>query len=173
MSATLSVKQASGSSPSYTTISNLRHNTDDTVNPGTNNPLIKPTIGSNYGFWKAICLNVDVAPAVSINNIRFFTPGSLGWTGVILKGNSASAYTEATGTTGVSGDELTTIAYPSLAGAPVDSAGWLAASPLTVPGTLVNVSDKSDFVVLQANISTSAVAGTLAPVTVTFRYDEI
>lgn len=173
MPATLSVKQATGAAPTYTTATSVRQNSDDTANPGTNNPLVKPTSGTNYGFWKSFCLNVDVAPAVQVNNIRFFTPGSLGWTGVVLYGNSASGYTQATGTIGITGDQLTLTAYPQLAGAPVLATGWTSGSPLTVPGTLTNINDKSNFVVLQANVSTSAVAGSLAAVTCTFRYDEV
>jgi hypothetical protein len=173
MSAVLSVKQATGASPTYTTITNLRHNTDDTANPGTSNPLVKQPFGNGYGFWKSICLNVDVAPATLINNIKFYTPGSLaGWTGVTLFGNGASAYTEASGTAGFIGDQLTVGIYAGLYGAPVDLTGFVAASPLSVAGSLVNINDKSDFVVLQAIVSTGASAGTLPAVTFAFRYDE-
>ena len=168
MSATVSVKQRTGSagSPTDTSITNLRHNTDDTANPGTTNPLVKPSSGFNYGFWKTIFLNADTTPSGSITNVRFFSDGSISWTGVSLNCGTTNTYTQATGTVGVSGD---------ISGvATTDVATYTSSSPLYVPGSITNPNTGkiSDFVVLQAKVSPSAVAGTLPAETLTWRYDE-
>jgi len=163
MPATVSIKQCTGTTPDVTTITNLRHNTDDTANPGTTNPLVKPApAGTNYGFWKTVYLNADTSPSGTINNIRFFSDGTIGWTGVILKGKTVATYVQATGTEGVTGDELT--------GA-TNVESYTSASPLSVPGSITNPSTGkiSDYVELQAVVSDAAVAGALGAETLTFR----
>jgi hypothetical protein len=168
MPATVSVIQRTGpiGLPVNTAISNLRHNTDDTANPGTVNPLVRPTVGSNYGYWKTTYLNADTTPDGTIDNIRFFSDGTIGWTGVELFAGTDPAYTEATGTLGVTGN-ISTVAI-------VDIVNYVFATPLAVPGSLSNPSTGkiSDFVVLQAKVGTGAVAGTLPFETLTYRYDE-
>jgi hypothetical protein len=166
MPATLSVKQAVGATPTLTSITNLRHNTDDTVNPGTTNPLVRPAAGTNYGFWKTVFLNADTTPSGTINNIRFFSDGAIGWTGVVLNAGTNASYTQATGTVGTTGDVSGV--------ATVDVATYTASAPLSVAGSINNPSTGkiSDYVVLQAAVGTTAVAGTLASETLTWRYDE-
>lgn len=166
MSATTSIKQVVGAGAgTATTITNLRHNTDDTVNPGTTNPLVKPNSGTNYGFWKTVYLNADTAPSGVINNVRFFSDGTIGWTGVTLYGGTTTAYTEATGTAGTTGDLSGT--------ATTDISTYTSGSPLAVAGSITAATGAiSAYVVLQARVSTAAVAGTLAAETTTFRYDE-
>lgn len=166
MSATTSIKQVVGSGAgTATTITNLRHNTDDTINPGTTNPLVKPAAGSNYGFWKTVYLNADTAPSGTINNVRFFTDGTIGWTGVVLKAGTTAGYAQATGTAGTAGDVSGV--------ATVDASTYTSGSPLSVGGSITAATGViSNNVVLQAVVSTAAVAGTLAAETTTFRYDE-
>jgi len=166
MPAAVSVKQSVGVGPTNTSITNLRHNTDDTVNPGTTNPLVRPASGYNYGFWKTVFLNADTTPSGTIDNVRFFSDGAIGWTGVELLAGTDPSYTQATGTTGVTGD-VSSVAI-------VDASTYTHLAPLSVPGSISNPSTGkiSDYVVLQAKVSTSAVAGTLPTETLTLRYDE-
>jgi hypothetical protein len=166
MPATTSIKQRTSTSTD-TTITNLRHNTDDTANPGTVNPLVKPSAGTNYGFWKTVFLNADTTPSSVINNIRFFSDGTIGWTGVTLKGGTTATYTQATGTVGLTGTVSSV--------ATTDVATYTSGSPLSVGGSISNPNTGkiSDFIVLQANVSTSAVAGTLPTETLSVRYDEV
>ena len=166
MSATVSIKQSTGVTPTNTTITNLRHNTDDTANPGVVNPLVRPTSGFNYGFWKTVFLNADTTPDGTIDNVRFFSDGSIDWTGVQLLAGTTPTYTQATGVVGVSGNVS--------AVATVDAGSYTFASPLAIPGSLSNPATGkiSDYIVLQAKVSTSAVAGTLPFETLTVRYDE-
>lgn len=165
MPATTSIKQRTAAATD-TTITNLRHNTDDTPNPGVVNPLVKPSSGFNYGFWKTVFLNADTTPSNTINNVKFFSDGAIGWTGVVLNGGTNAAYTQATGTAGATGD-VSGVAI-------TDVATYTSGSPLAVPGSINNPSTGkiSDFVVLQAKVSNTAVAGTLPTEVLTFRYDE-
>src|SRR3990167_2421579 len=110
MAATVVVKQVVGASPgSASTITNLRMNTDDTVNPGTVNPLVKPAAGTNYSFIKTVYLNADTTPAGTINNVKIYSDGTIGWTGVTLFVGSNATYHEAEGTVGTTAT-LSTVA---------------------------------------------------------------
>lgn len=167
MPATVSVKQCTGSGPTTTSITNLRFNTDDTVNPGTTNPLVKPSAGTNYSYLKTVYLNADTTPSNAINNVKIYFTNTLGWTGCTLKIGASSSYTQAAGTPGTTGN------VSSLATTDFTRYSTSAtAKPLS--GSISNPSTGkiSDYVAMQVSVSTSAVAGTLTADTVTFQYDE-
>lgn len=166
MAATVSVKQSVGAGPSNTTITNLRFNTDDTVNPGTTNPLVKPAAGTNRSYWKTVYLNADTSPSGTINNCKIYSDGTIGWTGVTLYLGSSGSYTQATGTPGTTGDDSSV--------ATADIAGFTSGAPKSLTGSIDNPATGkiTDYVVMQTDLSTSAVAGTLAAETLTFQYDE-
>jgi hypothetical protein len=166
MAATVSVQQCTGAGPSLTSITNLRFNTDDTANPGTTNPLVKPAAGTNRSYWKTIYLNADSSPSGTINNVKIYCDGSIGWTGCTLYMGVAQTYTQATGTAGTTGDDS--------AVATVDISRYTSGAPKAITGTISNPSTGkiSDYVVMQTDLSTSAVAGTLAAETITWQYDE-
>lgn len=166
MAASVSVKQAVGAGPTVTTITNLRFNTDDTVNPGIVNPLVRPAAGTYRSFWKTVYLNADTSPSNFINNVKLYSDGTIGWTGCTLYGGSSGTYTQATGTAGTQGDDS------AVATALVS--GWTSGAPKQLTGTISNPSTGriSDYVIMQVDVSSSAVAGTLAAETMTFQYDE-
>lgn len=167
MAATVSVKQANSTGPTATTITNLRFNTDDTVNPGTTNPMVKPAAGTNRSYWKTVYLNADTTPSGTINNVKIYGDGTLDWTGCTLYIGASGTYTQATGTAGTTGDDssIATVDISRYSSA-------AAAKPIT--GTISNPSTGkiTDYVIMQTDISTSAVAGTLSAETITFQYDE-
>lgn len=166
MAATVVVKQANSTSPTTTTISNLRFNTDDTVNPGTTNPMVKPSAGTNRSFWKTVFLNADTTPSGTINNVKIYSDGTIGWTGCTLFIGSTGTYTQATGTAGTTGDDS--------AVATANIQNYTSGAPKQLTGSITNPSTGriSDYVVMQVDVSTSAVAGTLVAETLTFVYDE-
>lgn len=168
MAATISVKQRTGTSgsPTNTTITNLRLNTSDTANAGTATPLVKPASGTNRSYMASLYLNADTTPTGTINNVKWYTDGSLGWTGATLYAGTTATYTQATGTSGTTGDDSGV--------ATTDASTLTSAAPLSVSGSLSNPSTGkiSDFVVIQMDLSTSVVAGTLTTETATWRYDE-
>jgi hypothetical protein len=166
MAATVVVKQAVGTTPDVTTISNLRFNTDDTVNPGTTNPLVKPAAGTNRSYWKTVYLNADTTPSGTINNVKIYCDGAIGWTGCTLFIGSNASYQQAAGTPGTTGND-STVATAAIT-------NFTSGSPKSLTGSIDNPSTGriSDYVVMQVDLSTSAVAGTLAAETLTFQYDE-
>jgi hypothetical protein len=166
MAATLSVKEVNGaSSGTPTTVTASRFCTDDLVTPGVVSPLVRPAAGSNYSYVKSFYINADTTPAGTINNIKWYTDGTIGWTGVTIQAKTINTYTQATGTPNTTGAQMT-------GGA--DASTLTSASPLSVTGTLSNPSTGkiSDYVLIQAVVGTTAVAGTLAAETLTWRYDE-
>lgn len=169
MAATVSVKQATGSGPTNTTITNLRFCTVDAAND-TTNPLVKPSSGTNYSYVAWVRINADTTPTGTINNVKFYTDGANGYgTGVTVKGITTASYAQATGTAGTSGDLSSTV-YTS----GTDIFTYTSASPLSVTGTLSNPSTGiiSNYVAMQVALSTSVTAGTPSAETFTFRYDE-
>jgi hypothetical protein len=165
--ATVSVQQVTGSGPTLTSITNLRFNTDDTANPGTANPLVKPAAGTNYSYEKTVYLNADTSPSGTINNVKLYSDGSIGWTGCTLFVGSSGSYVQATGTPGTTGTQDTTIATANIQ-------NYTSGSPKSLTGSITNPSTGriSDYVKMQTAVSTSAVAGTLPSETLTFQYDE-
>jgi hypothetical protein len=93
----------------------------------------------------------------TITALEAYTDGSnsLG-TGVNLKGNTATDYTEPTTT------ELNTTNYPTLAGATVDAFGWTSGSPKSITGSATEAGDIGDFLVLQVSLDSNA-AGCTTP----------
>jgi hypothetical protein len=163
----MSVQEVNGASAGTpTTATNVRFKTADDCTQDTNNPMVKPAAGSNYSYKKTIYLNADSTPSSIINNIKLFSDGALGWTGVTVGVKAATSYAQATGTPGTTGD--------SLAGTS-DLFTYTTGSPLALTGTISNPSTGkvSQYVEMQAVVSTSAVAGALAAETITFRYDEV
>jgi len=165
--AVIRVRQSTGAIPDNTIISNLRFSSDDVVN-GTNRVGI-PTSGTDFSYWKSFYLDALTSPIGTINNIKFYTDGGVFGNGVSVKGNTASAYTQAT-----DNRELTTSSYPALAGAPVDIDDFVIGSPLVVPGSISNPSTGkiSDWVVLQANVSFNAIPNAQSAEVFYFQFDE-
>lgn len=171
MAATTSIKELNGaSSGTATTVTSIRFSSSDSTSPGTNNPLRKPSSGSNYSYWKTLYLNADTTPSGTINNIKFYTDGTIGWTGCTLKAGTKNSYTQSTGTSGTTGDDAATALSITM----TDAATYTSGSPLSVTGTISNPSTGriSDYIILQITLSTSAVAGTLSSETLTISYDE-
>jgi hypothetical protein len=168
----VSVVQSTGVTPTNTEITNLRFSCDDIVN-GTNKVGI-PLAGTNYSFWKSFYLNANIPPSGSITNVKFYTDGSVFGGGVNAVGNTASAYTQATGAVADTGDQLTTSSYPALAGTPVDIDTFLIGAPLSVPGSISYPSTGriTDWVVLQANVPSSATPNAQSVETFYFQYDQ-
>ena len=172
MAATTSFKEVNGAGATATTVTNIRFCTTDSYNPTTTYPAIVPSSGSNYSYWKHIYLNADTAPAGTINNLKFFTDGTIGWTGVTMKVAEVASYEQASGTQGTTGDNAATdhVNTPTM----VDASTYTSASPLSLTGTITGTTGKinTGYLLLQTTISTSAGPGTLAAETLTIRYDE-
>ncbi len=171
------IHRLTGAGPSGSNITdvNTRCNAEDVHSTaGTNNPILVPTAGTNYSYWVTTRLYYDGDDTGTINNIRWFTDGSndLG-TGIGCIGNDADAYTQATGTPGETGTELTAGNYPGLSGAPVDVFTLTSASPRTIDGNVTDPNNEyfGEMMVFQVTVATTAAAGPTGSETFTWRYD--
>jgi hypothetical protein len=171
------IRRLTGDGPTSTNITDLntRCNAEDVHSTaGTNNPILVPTAGTNYSYWVTTRLYYDGSGVGTIDNIEWFTDGTnnLG-TGVGCHGNDADGYTQATGTPGETGNELTTVAYASLSGAPVDVFDFTTASPKSISGSVVDPDSElfGDSMVFQITVGTTAGSGPTGTETFTWRYD--
>ena len=180
MAATVTIRRWTGTSgaPTKTDITsiNTRANAEDAHSTaGTTNPIQIPAAGTNYSYWVSTRLSADTSPTGTINNIRWYTDGANGFgTGVTCKVSAgASAYTQATGTPGTTGTQLTSGAYTGV-GTPSDAFSYTSGSPLSVTGSISNPStgDFGNFVVYQTEVGTTAGPGATATETFTWKYDE-
>lgn len=180
MAATVTIRRWTGSSgaPTKTDITgiNTRANAEDAHSTaGTSNPIQIPSSGTNYSFWVSTQLSADTTPSGTIDNLRWYTDGSNNFgTGVTCKMNTASAYVQATGTAGTTGDILNTTNHTSLAGATSDCFGFTSGSPKTLTGSISNPStgDIGHQAVYQLEVADTAGPGATSQETFTWKYDE-
>lgn len=174
MAATVIINRLTGAGPTLTAITSTtnRMSTSDVAAPGTSNPIPIPDAGTNYSFWVVTRLQATVAPDNGINNIKWYSDGTAFGTGLTCNGNSATAYTQATGTVGTSGTLLNTTNYPTVT-APVNVTTFTSGSPKTVTGSLgAATGEFGDRFVYQLAVGTTATVGTMAARTFTWQFDE-
>lgn len=178
MAATVTIRRWTGASGSPTktdiTSINTRANAEDAHSTaGTTNPIQVPASGTNYSYWVSTQLSADTAPSGTIDNLRWYTDGTNNFgTGVSCKANTASAYVQATGTAGETGDILNTTNHTSLAGATSDVFGYTSGSPLSVTGSISGTGDIGHQVVYQIEVADTAAPGATSQETFTWKYDE-
>lgn len=184
MAATVKVERQTGSgagSATDITSINTRAQTNDThTTAGTTNPIPIVTGQTKRSFWVSTRLDATVTPAGTINNLKWYTDGSnsLG-TGVTMEVADASTgansgYRQASGTTGDTGDQLTTGNHSGLDNTPVNAFTLTSGSPMSLGGSLSNPSTGQfgDFVVYQISVADTASPGATATETLTFQWDE-
>lgn len=176
MAATVKIRRWTGATPTKTDITsiNTRLNAEDAHSTGgTGNSILIPAAGTNYSYWASFALQITAITGGTVNNIKWFTDGANGLgTGVGLVVNTATAYTEATGTPGETGDILNTTNYPDLAGAASNAFAYTSASPLAVTGSATGTGDVGDLVVAQVTVASTASQGATPQETITWRYDD-
>jgi len=181
VAATIIINRLTGAGPATTDITsiNTRVSTSDVHSTAsTVNPLPIPAAGTIFSYWCVTRLESTGAPVTLVNNLQWFTDGtnSLG-TGVTLEVGTATDYTQASGTLGDTGDELTNTNYSTGTLTPTDPSAdnaWAydSGAPLAVTGTTSTVEQFGDRVVYQMTVGTSAGAGATATETLTWQYDE-
>ena len=176
MAATVIINRLTGAGPTATDITsiNTRANAEDAHSvAGVGNPIQIPPSGTNYSYWVVTQLEASTTPAGLIDNIRWFMSGSPS-AGTSIKGESATAYTQATGTVGETGTQLTVGNYPSLAGAPADLTPFTSGSPKSISGSIANPSTGAfgDRLVYQLEVTSAALPGVSASLTLSWQYDE-
>ena len=190
MPATTSIYRNYGATPSEVDVStlgppNIRFKTDDTITIDNNNPIPIVAATTKRSFWIHIYLKASTAPAVKIDNVRFYTSDGTTWgTGTALKVGtetpaktsvSTAGYDEATGSVGDTGDVMTD--HTGIT-ASTDAFALTEGSPKTVPITegssqIDAANETSNYVVLQMEVIDTATQGDLGNETMFIKYDEI
>lgn len=129
----------------------------------TTNPVQVPTsAGTNYSYTKQIRLNVTVAPATQLENLRAYSDGanSLG-TGVSIQYDKAGTF-QAQVNTNISGTDF----FTATVGSPIDM-------DVTNTGPHTGTGYKGDLLRIQLTVAETAAAGQVtANEPLTFAYDE-
>lgn len=163
MAATVQIVEKNGAGGTQTdkTSGTIRFKNADNSTVDTNDPLVKPTSGTDYSFEKWIRFNVSGGTYTQITNIEAYSDGSSGLgTGVGLFAKTVASYAtpaEATATTGYT-DFFT---YTS------GSALSLGAGPFTSTG------EKADHLVMIMTVDNTASGGVTSSETLTIAWDEI
>ena len=171
------IRRLTGVGPTSTDITsiNTRLNAEDAHSTaGTTNPILRPAAGTNFSYWCVTQLFFNGTGVGTVNNIRWFTDGANGLgAGRGLRVGTATAYTPATGTLGVTGTELTAANYPSFTLGNANAFVYTSASPLVVAGTITNPTNAAfgDRVVMQYTVDNTALAGPGATETISWRFD--
>lgn len=199
MAATVKVYQGYGGSDGSPTESEITSSTrlqtkDQFAPTDTSYPIPIPTSGFKYSMWIHVYLKITVAPSVKINNIRFYSDGTIGWNfgsgGELRRGHRDAGdqgcpmdteYDLATGTDGDTGDEIEDAVdghgyYNEQTTKTSNVASDTVGSPATVDSTDHTTTGKCKAVVLQVKVDTAAngaVQGEQTDETLTFKFDEI
>lgn len=179
MAATVVIRRLTGAGPTATDITsiNTRANAEDAHSTaGTTNPIQIPAAGTNYSYWVVTRLDVTAGTYTTINNLKWYTDGGNGFgTGITCRVGTATGYTQATGTAGTTGTELTVGNYATFTLGNANAFTYTSGSPLSVTGsTSSNATGQfGDRVVYQIEVGTTASPGASASETFTYRYDEV
>jgi len=192
MAATVNVVEGNGSPVTWTQITSARFCTADTHNPGSSNPCIVPQSGeTHYSYWKHHCLDLS-GDFTQIDNIRFYTDGSIGWTlgtggevRVGFRGTNGephgcpeSNYQQASGTEGTTGYAIEDNTnghdyYKNESPATKNVENYTSSSSLLVDNNTYTSPSKTYSVVLQVKLTDDATQGAQPAETFTFTWDEI
>lgn len=163
MAATVQIVEKNGAGGTQTdkTSGTVRFKNADNSTVDLNNPMVKPTSGSDWSFEKWLRLNVTGGTYSQITNIKAYTDGSSGLgTGINLWGKAVASYaTPAEGTSSTGYANMFT--YTS------GAALSLGAGPYTSTG------EKGDHLVMLLEVTSSASGGLTPSETLTIAWDEI
>ena len=178
MAANVSVNRLTGvgaATKNNITGANTRANAEDVHSiSGTSNPVRVPSIGTNYSYWVSTRLEALTTPAGTINNLKWWSSGSVG-SGVGIIGMNATAYVQASGTAGVTGLELNVTNHTGLTATPLNVfTNFTSGAPKSLSGSLSNPSTNlfGDYFVYQFTVASTATPGATAQPTFTWQYDE-
>ena len=157
------------------TSGNVRFKKADDAVVDTNDPLVIPTVNTEYSFEKFLRLRITgTAPDTEITDVEFYMDGTKGWEALVkLWGRNIAAYTTpAVPTLTLDPPQIPVGGTPAVA---TDAFTWTSAAVLALgagPFSTINT-DIGDYVILVLEAEIGATQGTLAQETLTFEYDEI
>jgi hypothetical protein len=183
--ATYSVSRLTGAGPTVTTVTNVRLRSDDANTADLTNPVLIDSV-LRRSYWASVALSFTGTYS-QISNIRHYSSGSIAWTwgtnGKLIRGNRDSgdigcptgSYQQATGTGGVSGDDLV-VSHSYFSGQTTKSVTVntdTSGSPATIDTTAYTTDNKTKHIVLQVYVDTDGTNGVQTAATLSFIVDEI
>jgi len=174
MVATVLIREKNGAGETATdkTSGTVRFKDADNATVDTVNRMVIPVAGQQYSFRKVLRLNVSVAPAVDIDNVRAYSDGANGfgagvkvWYAVTGSYTQPAVPTESDDPPKFPGTTNMADFFGSTSGTPINMDG-INAGPFTGTG------DIADYLNLVLEVETTATQGTLTAETLTFAYDE-
>jgi len=162
------------------TISNLRFNAEDTNDQDLASPLIIPTSGTIFSFWKQIFLNCATAPDTQVNNVKIFSDGALGWgAGIVVQVGDGTQIKNSGASTGYDlADAQEIMTNHTDVSSETSLFTFTSGSPRSVSiseaGSIIDaINETTDYIVLQTDVDSTATPGTKPTETITYQYDEI
>lgn len=164
MASVISVIQKSGIGYSATNVGKAEFyflSIDSNVEEPIDYPITIPDAGTVYSYEIWLRFRCDVAPSSYCNNFKIWVTGALG-TGQNITVNT---------------DNIVTYVSPvnseSSQGTRGDLIDYNAGNKLSVAGTLNDIADKSNFMVMQLEVQSSASNGSISDWVVNYQYDEV
>jgi len=133
---------------------------DDATTPVADAPITIPAAGTNYSYESWLRFRLKVAPSNKCDNFKIWSNGSPIATGVVATINTSAVTTYST-----------PVNTQSTQGTRDNFANHDSSNKISVGGTLINVGDKTDFMVFQLEVSSSASPGDIS-FTCYYSYDE-
>lgn len=161
-------------------ITNLRFNAEDTNDQDLLSPLVIPTSGTIFSFWKQLFIIATTAPDTQVDNVQIFSDGTLGWgTGVTVQIGDQFPLHSSTDTTGydvADAQEIMTnhSGISSETSLFTFTSGSTLAVSISEAGGIINaIGETTNYIVLQTDVESTASPGTKPTETITWQYDEI
>lgn len=161
-------------------VANFRFQNEDTNDQDTAAPVDIPSGADVFAFWKHIYIHCTVAPDTQINNVEVFGDGALGFTGVTAEVNDQVCQNSSTATAGYDPGQAAVLTTHDTITTTTDffatfTSGAPKSLAISEVGSVINAAGEfSDYLVMQMDVSNTAVQGVQAPAeTVTWQWDEI
>ena len=163
MAATVTIVEKNGAGATETdkTSGTIRFKNADNATVDFNNPMVKPTSGTDFSFEKWLQMKVTGGSYSQITNLVAYSDGANGL------GTGVAAYAKAVTTFATPAEATATTGY-------TDFFTYTSGSPLTLgAGPFTSTGLKGDHLVMIATVGTTASGGLTPSETLTLAYDEI
>ena len=141
-------------------VTGIMFRSNDSSATDKNNPITIPASGTTHSYEKWLRWKCTVAPDTQVTNFKYWGPNSQPATGLTI-------YVGTTDTGATPTDNDSTVATTRQ-----DTNHYSSATALSVSGTLTNVGDETDYLVMQLDVDSTASQGDMPQQTHYYSYDE-